>query len=179
MKLYLVRYGQTDWNTENRRQGSVNIELNQTGIEQAEALKDKLANIDFKVCYTSPLSRAAETARTITENKVQVLQSDLLTGRAFGEFEGKLQEEIHPDADIYDIELNAEVNGIEPIQHVIGRAREFLSMLKNTYSADDNILVVTHGIIIRIIRSLISDDPSLADFNSYRLENAEVIELEI
>lgn len=179
MKIYLVRYGQTDWNMEDRRQGSIDTPLNKTGVQQAEALCEKLGNVNFKVCYTSPLQRAAETAKIVTAGKVPVEQSELLAGRGFGEFEGELSINIHPDADINNVELNADVNGIEPIQHVITRAKEFLQMLRNNYATDDVILVVAHGIIIRVLRSIISDDPKWADFNSYQLNNGELIELTV
>lgn len=179
MKIYLARYGQTDWNIEERRQGSIDTPLNETGIQQAEALREKLGNVNFKVCYTSPLQRAAETAKIITAGKVPVEQSELLAGRGFGEFEGELSININPDADINDVGLNADVNGIEPIQHVITRAEEFLQVLRNNYTTDDTILVVAHGIIIRILRSIISDDSRWADFNSYRLDNGELIELTV
>lgn len=45
MTIYIVRHGQTDWNLENRCQGLSDIELNQTGISQAEETREKLSGI--------------------------------------------------------------------------------------------------------------------------------------
>lgn len=47
MRLYITRHGQTDWNTENRIQGRTDIPLNALGVEQAEILRDELADMHF------------------------------------------------------------------------------------------------------------------------------------
>lgn len=53
--IYIVRHGQTDWNLEKRYQGRIDIELNGTGIKQAEKLSLKLSNIKFDKVFSSPL----------------------------------------------------------------------------------------------------------------------------
>ena len=63
--LYIVRHGQTDWNVRQLRQGRTDIELNETGIEQAMELRDKLKSVKIDVCYASPLKRAMKTAQII------------------------------------------------------------------------------------------------------------------
>ena len=65
MNLYLVRHGQTDWNIQGRIQGSTDIELNSTGLNQAQKTAELLKNIDFDVIYSSPLKRTVDTAKII------------------------------------------------------------------------------------------------------------------
>lgn len=72
MKLYVVRHGETDWNKNFLMQGNTNTDLNETGISQAKEIREKLKDIDFDVCYSSPLSRAYNTAKIICDNKVNI-----------------------------------------------------------------------------------------------------------
>lgn len=67
--LYFTRHGQTIWNVENKICGATDIALTELGHEQAKCLgreiKEQEILID-EILY-SPLIRAAETARHISE----------------------------------------------------------------------------------------------------------------
>lgn len=67
--FYFARHGQTVWNVENKICGATDIELTEKGHRQAEELAEKIVeegiHIDEIIC--SPLVRAAETARHISE----------------------------------------------------------------------------------------------------------------
>ena len=67
--IYVVRHGQTDWNLEGRFQGRIDIPLNEKGKSQAKKTKEKLEGIKFDKVFSSPLKRALETAKIITEKK--------------------------------------------------------------------------------------------------------------
>mgnify|MGYP002796198019 FL=1 len=67
--VYFVRHGQTVWNVENKICGATDIELTELGHQQAvETGKRILAEgIKADEILYSPLIRAAETARHISE----------------------------------------------------------------------------------------------------------------
>ena len=67
--IYFVRHGETVWNVENKICGSTDIELTERGHQQAvETGKKILAEgIQADEILYSPLVRAAETARHISE----------------------------------------------------------------------------------------------------------------
>ena len=69
MELYIVRHGETVWNKQWRLQGSTDIKLSENGIDMAKKTGYGMKNIDFKVAYSSPLSRAYDTAKIIVGNR--------------------------------------------------------------------------------------------------------------
>lgn len=65
MRLILVRHGETEWNRLRRIQGISDVDLNETGREQAEALAQALKDSNVSAIYASPLKRAQDTAHAI------------------------------------------------------------------------------------------------------------------
>jgi broad specificity phosphatase PhoE len=65
-ELLLIRHGETEWNVIGRYQGQADPPLNETGLEQAHQLADKLADSGLQVLYSSPLRRAAQTAEILS-----------------------------------------------------------------------------------------------------------------
>lgn len=63
--IYLVRHGETDWNRELRLQGITDVPLNRAGLAQAHRLAKRFRHLRISVVFTSPLSRARQTARVV------------------------------------------------------------------------------------------------------------------
>ena len=160
MKLFVIRHGQTDWNTKNILQGSTDVPLNSTGIQQAEETSRKLSGIHFDVIYCSPLQRTVDTANAINSNRnIAIVKDTRLIEREFGQYEGT------PGKDIdfkkyWDYSKNISDKEIEPVHNFFARVKEFLEYIVNTYgSTDKNILVVTHNGVNLAIDSLINGLP--------------------
>lgn len=71
MTLYLLRHGETLWNTQGRFQGQLDSPLTPTGIAQADLMARRLAqeigpNPDRFNLAVSPLGRARQTADRLT-----------------------------------------------------------------------------------------------------------------
>ena len=75
--LYIFRHGETDANTEKRMQGWLDVPLNANGVAQAQALAQKLTDVKFDVMYSSPLSRALDTAHAVVGNQQIITNGDL------------------------------------------------------------------------------------------------------
>ena len=64
--FYIFRHGETDYNLAGRWQGqSVDFELNDTGLKQAENLSKRMKSLGIEVIYSSPLKRAYQTAKAV------------------------------------------------------------------------------------------------------------------
>lgn len=87
--IYVFRHGETDANIEHRMQGWLDTPLNSNGVAQACALAHKLADVKFDHVYSSPLSRALDTARAVVGDQHIILNNDLREWN-MGEFCGHI-----------------------------------------------------------------------------------------
>ena len=173
-KLYIVRHGKTDWNELKLLQGKTDIELNEEGKKQAKELS-KIIDLDkIDVCISSPLKRTKETALLITENKIPIIYDDLLLERGFGNYEGKpIKFELIEKQ--WDYKLNYQEENVESIQECLERSKKFLEKINKTYQ-NANILIVSHGSLIKTLHfNLIGYDEN-TDFLSFNPKNAIVYE---
>ena len=96
-RIVLIRHGETAWNAERRLQGHLDIDLNDEGRRQAQALANALAQERFDVLAASDLARAAQTAKALGDVLNLPLYIDgRLRERCYGGFEGLLYSEIAP-----------------------------------------------------------------------------------
>lgn len=156
-RLYLVRHGQTVWNQEKRFQGSLNSELTTLGVRQAELLSKRLEKIKIDVVYSSPMKRAIETAKIITNDGLDIKVDDAFAEMSFGNWEGRFYHEVNElEPDMFYALFNEPENYlpttgesfIEVRTRVVGRILELL----NNHS-EETILIVAHGIVIKSIIS--------------------------
>ena len=183
MKVFTIRHGQTDWNLACRIQGRTDVPLNETGLEQAEEVRKKIADLEFDICYASPLARAAETARIVVDGKCEIVYDERLVERFFGDFEGKVAKDYKwtglIKGDLYDRKMNITEGGMESIKELLARSKEFLDWLLTTHDADSRILVVAHGAFLKTLHYNIIGYDDETDFYDFYLKNGEVVEYNI
>ena len=94
-EIILVRHGETQWNVEEVFRGRIDVELNQTGIKQAELLAEYLSGINIDAVYSSPLRRAVNTAQAIaSHHKLKVEIAPGLIDCDFGKWQGLSHQEV-------------------------------------------------------------------------------------
>src|SRR5687767_12015126 len=93
-RILLVRHGESEWNASGRWQGWADAPLSELGQQQAVEAAQAVGAVDAVVA--SDLSRAAETARIISEliGVGPVLTMEGLRERDVGEWSGLTRKEI-------------------------------------------------------------------------------------
>lgn len=94
-QLLLIRHGETEWNRDRRIQGHTDIELSDTGREQARRLALRLAREPVHALYSSDLLRAHQTADPLAAALgITVHATPLLREVGFGAWEGLTVSEV-------------------------------------------------------------------------------------
>ena len=167
IRLVLVRHGLSSFNAKGLIQGRTDDSLlTDEGYDQARKAGEALSKINFDKIYSSPLVRAAETAKTIkkTFNKEQnIVFDDNLLEVDLSEWSGLKIDEIKKKfPEIYPIWKNDPENLIlkrndnktyKPIQELFFQATNFVEDFLKIYldKNDANILVVGHNAILRCL----------------------------
>ena len=180
-RLILARHGQTEWNSVTRYQGKTDVPLNELGRLQAARLAARLSSWGPERFFTSPLSRALETAEIVRagllmeEKPVLAVLGDLAE-IDFGDWEGQTIPEIEENYGKLYRDWREDPSRIIPpggesfpkVLMRVGRAfKEILA------GPAERILVVGHGGIMRAaLVCLLSISSSLVDRKSTRLNSS-------
>ncbi len=187
IKLVLVRHGLSSFNAKGLIQGRTDDSLlTEEGYAQALQAGKALSKINFDKIYSSPLVRAAETAKTIKKSfkkEHEIIFDKNLLEVELNEWSGlKIDEIKNKFPEIYPIWKNDPENLIlkrsdnttyKPIQELFDQANNFIEDITRIYlNRDDvNILVIGHNAILRCVILLLLKRPNKG-FRKIRLENA-------
>ena len=189
MRLYIIRHGETDWNRTHRVQGHTDIPLNEYGRHLAEETAEGMKTLRIDIGYTSPLSRAKETARIILgDRRAPLYDEDRIKEMCFGSYEGMCTggEGREPGSDEFnrfftDTEHYIPPEDAETIRQLYDRTGDFLKEICEREDLQDkNILVSTHGAAMTALLNRIKGNLSVSGF--WREEvppNCAVTEVEI
>lgn len=94
-EIILARHGETEWNVEEVFRGRIDVELNETGLRQAELLAEYLSKRKIDAIYSSPLRRAVKTAEIIaSHHRLDIKITPGLIDFDCGEWHGLLRQEV-------------------------------------------------------------------------------------
>ena len=97
-KIVLIRHGETSWNALGILHGNANVPLNENGSAQAQALANSTNGKPVNAVYSSPLSRAYDTAQAIAdEHQLQVKVRGNLREIGVGIYTGYKSSQIPPE----------------------------------------------------------------------------------
>lgn len=174
--LYVARHGQTEWNVQNKICGTTDVGLTDKGIEQAKLLAHKVESKNVNMIISSPLTRAIETSKIISEICNIPMEADpRLIEQNYGIYEGKDLK----NQDFLDNKRNFVYkypNG-ESMMQVAYRVYGLIDEIKIKYK-EMNGLIISHGGVCRIINTYFRDMTN-AEFFNYTLKNGNMEEYEM
>jgi broad specificity phosphatase PhoE len=164
-RLFLVRHGATAATEEDRFSGSTNAELSAEGRSQAARLGERLSQHNIAAIYSSPLSRAAETARIIAGHcGVEPVTRDGLREIGHGHWEGLKREDVERqfgpeyatwEADPFTFAPTGGESGVAVLARALPVIREVVAAHRGSQA-----LVVSHKATLRLVlSSLLGFDP--------------------
>ena len=164
MRLILVRHGETRLNRDGRVQGHGDVPLNLTGRAQAKAAAGALVGDQPFTLYASPLARALETAKIISESlRVPLTPLEGLEEVDAGELAGLTPQEMrerHPDfmTRWEEDPAKAKMPGGESVEEARDRAWPVVVSLLRRHP-DETVVAISHGFKISAIVSRVLDMP--------------------
>jgi broad specificity phosphatase PhoE len=153
MELWLVRHGESTWNSARRFQGGRDAPLSPRGRVQARALATGLASVQFDALYTSPLSRARDTAAPCGAMLgLEPIPVDDLREIGLGDWEGlTLETVLAQDGEHYERWLREPLahapRGGESMTALAARVQGALAHVEGRHPRG-RVLVVSHGGVI-------------------------------
>lgn len=162
--ITIIRHAPTEYNKKEIFMGTKDVPINIQELdgEKIEAIRKNEYIQRVNTWYSSPLSRAINTAKVVSINN-NIILDDRLIERCLGEWQGvsksKVQEK-YPEAFIngkMDF-FHTPKNG-EPYEKLVKRVSDFI--IERCKEASDLVLV-THNGVFRVMKSLLTGE-RLAD----------------
>ena len=174
MKVTLIRHAEVDQAYHGCYNGHINIGLSKRGEEQAIALAQEFSSSEFDVLYCSDLLRAKMTLKNFPYAK-EAIYTDKLREKSWGKHEGLSFDEIIAQGEVEYKDFLQWIKALdgEPYEEYVKRVEEFFFVFLPSLKKE-NILVVTHAGVIRVLISIVKNI-SLEEAFSRKVENASFI----
>jgi 2,3-bisphosphoglycerate-dependent phosphoglycerate mutase len=177
--LVLMRHGESVWNAKGLWTGWTDVELSETGHQQAKSAGETLKDVKLDIAFVSTLKRAKETLRDALEVKNQldipIISNKALNERNYGDYTGKNKWEIKEEVGEGEFksirrDWNRPLPNGESLKDVYNRVipyfeEKILPQLKT----GKNVILSAHG---NSLRSLVKYLDKISDEDISRLEIA-------
>lgn len=147
-QLLVIRHGQTEWSVAGRHTGRTDVPLTDIGRQEAREAALTLEGWNLEQAYTSPLSRARETAEIVAPACGVVLDDDLREWD-YGAFEGETTPQTRERIPGWSVWTH-EMTGGETVDAVGDRADRFLQRVEAEVP-EGNAVLFAHGHLLAIL----------------------------
>ncbi len=154
--IVLVRHGETEFNREGVFRGRIDVGLNDTGRDQAVAAAAALAAKPLAAVYSSPLSRALDTARPIAgRHGLEPVIDEAFHNIDLGEWQGAKKDVVRLEQPEAWVLWTTEperlrIPGGETLAELRARAFPKFEELAERHDGE-RIAIVSHRSVIRVL----------------------------
>lgn len=183
MTLTIIRHAPTEYNRKGIFMGTKDIPVTDFDESIFAKLRENEYVCAAPVLYSSPLLRACDTARTITNGVKTIVEDNRLIERCLGEWQGVPKELVqaqYPDGFINGkMDFYFTPPGGEDYKTLVLRVASFITerCLEN-----NNIVIVTHNGVFRVMKSLLTGQKLsdvFAEFEPYLTPQTFVVTSEL
>lgn len=179
MKIYSIRHGLTDMNMQGLFNGRIDEDINEEGIIQAKKAGEILKNKKIDLIYCSPLLRTRHTCKIINNNNLPVIYDERLLERTLGKIDGKnLEKEGITKEIFYNYNYKFDNTDCEDIPTIFKRVHNLIDEIIENNN-DKNVLLITHGAIMRAIYFYFNEIPKDGDLAFFKAKNCELYEYDV
>ncbi|NNN22007.1 MAG: histidine phosphatase family protein [Acidimicrobiales bacterium] len=145
-KVYLIRHGATKWSETGQHTGRTDLDLNETGVNEARELRLYVEELHIEKVFSSPLKRAIETAQLVGFHSFE-FDNNLLEWD-YGQVEGLTTDDMRKKIPGWTIFKNG-VEGGETLEEVYERAKKVV--IKVREQDVNSVALCAHGHILRVV----------------------------
>lgn len=176
MRMWIIRHGETDYNTEHRYQGQIDIPLSEEGRDH---LKESAQVVD--TVYVSRLRRTAQTAKILFPDARQIVVPGI-EEMNFGRFDGHTHQELSSDPAYQrwiDSWCTLDVPGGENREQFTRRTLKAVTGLIRSAAAQgrSHLVIVAHGGTIMAFMERFGEPKR--EYYEWQPDNGEGWELEV
>lgn len=191
--IHTIRHAHTQYNSEKRYAGTIDVPLSERGIREGREAAAKLANVSIDLIISSKLKRSVETARLLGNGKIRIVQSELCNERNFGVLEGLTWEEVQNiTPPVLFIKVGNDLHSVnpkggEPFEDLWERAKAFKRYIFDEFKGL-KLLVVSHGVFLQMFHGVLSGStcieslakyPSNLELNTFRFSDDRLVGQEV
>lgn len=186
VEIFVARHGQNEDNVNGILNGHRDLPLTELGRKQAQNLAEGIEAValTFDAVYSSPLSRAFETARIICKHlglKTEPVVIPELIERDFGTGTGRPIEDVVREAGDNVIRTEGvtyvlDFEGGETLPTVVDRAHKALEHVRSLQS-EGTALLVCHGDIGKMVYAAATGKPWDEVLQEFHFGNGDLIEV--
>jgi broad specificity phosphatase PhoE len=179
--VVLMRHARTSWNEQGRFNSTVDIGLDSEGTRQATVTAAELARLAPFAFVRSDARGARETAAPLERRIERSPEEPRLAEVDFGPFERRRPDELIEDPDFVTGQGGGRIAGAdaERLEAAADRACAGLSDVIARHWLEPTIVVVSHGVLLRVLLCRIVLKLPATEYRRLRLYNARAAVLSV